>query len=303
MRGVLRCGLGVLAALIIGVLPTAPAAAAPQGCKLKVNTSGATWSMNGYDPFSSSPLSRTFTVTFGNTGDAVCNFTVGFQTNAQPFGLAGTGGQRLPYTLSDNTNNVNVTPSTGQTSAASLVPVTIAPGGQQLIQYTFAVNVTDLPTDGTFQQQLLLTALSGTSILEQKSVQLSLGVAPSAVISLRGAYSSRGGSAYIELGDLRPGLVTSLLQLYVQSTGGYRIDAQSMNNGKLELAGSPGWAIPYSLVIGANQMDLSGESSFTAPRTGSARQDLLPINFYIGDTSQKRAGEYRDVITLSVTAL
>jgi hypothetical protein len=295
-------GLAALLGFVMAVVTAQSAVAAPSTCQLKLSTSGSNWSISGYNPFSSSPTSRTFNVTFTNNGGATCNFAVLFRTDGGPLGLAGAGGQRLPYTLADNTNNLNVTPITGQTEAASQANFSIAPGGQRTVQYAYTVDLTTLPTDGDFTQQLDLTAQTGAVVIQDKSIALSLNVAPSAVIGLRGAYTSHGGGAYVELGDLKQGTIASMLQLYVQSTGGYQIDATSENSGKLELSGAPQWSIPYTVDIGGNVMNLSSASSFRVSRGASARQDLLPIAFTIGEIDQKRAGEYRDVITLSVTA-
>jgi hypothetical protein len=225
------------------------------------------------------------------------------ETNGQPYGLSGPGGQSLPYSLLDNTDNVNVTPFADETPTASRPHFQLAPGGQQIVQYAFIINLAQLPTDGDFDQQLFVAAESGGDVLGEKQVELTLNVTPSAVIGLRGAYSTNSsGGAYINLGALSPGPATTLLQLYVQSTGGYRIDAESANKGLLKLASGQQWSVPYTLDIGGHTLDLSSNAHFDAPRLSTARQDLLPMGFVIGDTSQRQAGRYEDVITLSVTA-
>jgi hypothetical protein len=291
-------------ALAAAALAAGAAAASPTvgKCQLVVSPASATWALAGYDPFSTSPLSGAQQVTFLNKGTAPCDFDVYMQTDAEPYGLAGLGGQLLPYSLVDNTDILTVTPFGGQTDPSARPHLHLDPGGQQMVQYSFIVDLSELPTDGTFDQRLLITAGSGIDILDQKRVDLTLQVVPSAVIGLRGAYSSSGGSAVIDLGSLKPGPAITMLQLYVQSTGGYRLDFDSANAGRLKLAGGA-WAINYAMAVGGVPLDLSqGHPHLDAPRTGAARQDLLPIGFIIGDTSDTEAGNYQDVITVTVSA-
>jgi hypothetical protein len=290
-------GLALACAGSAGAVP-APAGA----CQLTVAPSSSTWSISGYNPFSSSPLSATYTVTFGNAGTASCDVRVRFRTDGQVYGLAGAGGQSLPYTLLDDTDNANATPFGGMTSNNAQPQLVLKPGAQQIIQYAFVVDLSQLPTDGDFTQHLVVDGVSGVDVLAEKQIDLTLNVAPSAVIGLRGAYVSSGhGGALVDLGELAPGRATTLLQLYVQSTGGYRIDAESANNGQLRLVGAPQWAVGYTMNIGDNSLNLASNAHFSEPRLTTARQDLLPIGFVIGDTAQRRAGAYADVITISVT--
>ncbi len=247
-------GVAGVCALVLTLAAMAASAAqavpVSVGCEVNINPSSSTWSISGYNPFSSSPLSATYNVTFSNSGTAECDFSVLFQTNSEPYGLAGSGGQSLPYSLLDTSDNANATPFGGLTPAPSQPHFQLQPGGQQIVSYSFIVDLSQLPTDGDFDQQLLVTAESGVTVLAQKQIELTLNVTPSAVISLRGAYTaSTHGGAYIDLGDLQPGPATTLLQLYVQSTGGYRLEADSLNNGQLKLNGGGAWAINYSMNI------------------------------------------------------
>lgn len=271
-------------------------------CELNILPSSSSWSISGYNPFSTSPLSATYSVTFSNTGGADCRFRVAFQTQSQPFGLAGAG-QTLPYTLVDNTDNVNASPFGGTTPLVLQRGFTLAPGAQQTINYSYIVNLAVLPTDGDFEQDLFIQALDGVQIVNEKPIVLTLNVAPSAVIGLRGAFlAGLHGGAYVDFGPLRPGPQLTLLALYVQSTGGYRVDVESANQGNLRLRGASQWQIPYTMAIGGNPLNLASSQHFDAPRLATARQDLLPMSFTVGDTALKRAGRYEDVITLSVTA-
>ena len=75
----------------------------------------------------------------------------------------------------------------------------------------------------------------------------------------------------------------------------------SANSGRLRL-GSSEWYVPYSLAIGGNSVNLSGTRTVSGATNAGLRRDALPIQFLIGDTSDRRAGIYSDVISISVTA-
>ncbi|RDV03048.1 hypothetical protein DXH95_11380 [Sphingorhabdus pulchriflava] len=109
------------------------------------------------------------------------------------------------------------------------------------------------------------------------------------------------GQAVVDLGELRPGVAPVPLQLRVSSTGEYDISVSSANSGKLRL-GASDWSIPYSVAIGGNSINLNGASMLAGPGGSGFKRDSLPIQFLIGDVSDKRAGTYSDVISISVTA-
>ena len=71
--------------------------------------------------------------------------------------------------------------------------------------------------------------------------------------------------------------------------------------GRLRL-GSSEWYVPYSLAIGGNSVNLTGMRTISGSTKGNLRRDALPIQFLIGNTSDRRAGVYSDVISIAVTA-
>src|SRR3546814_17000164 len=102
------------------------------------------------------------------------------------------------------------------------------------------------------------------------------------------------GHAVVDLGELRPGVAPVPLQLRVASTGSYDLNVTSANSGRLRL-GSRDWYVPYSLAIGGNSVNLTGVRTISGATNGGLRRAALPIHFLIGDTSDRRAGGYRDV--------
>ncbi|MBD3745599.1 hypothetical protein CPA46_07210 [Sphingopyxis terrae subsp. ummariensis] len=109
------------------------------------------------------------------------------------------------------------------------------------------------------------------------------------------------GHAVVDLGELRTGVAPVPLQLRVSSTGQYDLQVTSANSGKLRL-GASDWTVPYSIAVGGTAVNLAGTSRLSGPTGNGYRRDSLPIQFIIGDVSDRRAGTYSDVISISVTA-
>ena len=297
---------GVGAALsLVGACHATPAG--NPGCHLTLTASPGTWSIAGYNPFSIQTASTQTSVTLANDGVAACAFDLSVFTESEPYGLS-NGGQLLPYSLFDSTGGVDVTPLQGQTPKLGAIRhLSLASGAQVTTHYAFNVYLSQLPADGTYVQHIVVAAQQTGSNNDHGAdvshdVTLQLQVAPSAVISLRGVFErTKGGGASIDLGDLKPGPIAEPLQLYVQSTRGYQISAHSQNAGELKLGDSGAWQIQYGLTLGSHGLNLASDPSFSVAGGALARQDLLPVGFTIGDTSERRAGAYSDVITVSVS--
>jgi hypothetical protein len=297
------------AALAIGgvlLLATSPASAdsPPAGCKLSIVPATGSFSINGYDPFEARPAAGTFHVIYKNTGDATCDFYTAVTTEGEPLGLQGPDGQLLPYTFVDDAG-VNQTPFSQNPPPAARRRFTIGPGRQESAQYELNVSLVSLPADGTYVQRIEIEATDANdlSTLAEQDIDLELEVLKTAVMSLRGDVHGEHGGADVDLGELKQGPVDPLLSLFVKSTGGYHIEAESENHGFLKLEDSDDWTVAYSLVLGTTVVDLSGGGGLSVPDAPAAHQDNIPIGFTIGDVANRRAGVYRDVITLSIEPL
>ena len=160
---------------------------------------------------------------FKNTGDVNCDFDIAFRTDGETYGLAGTGGQSLPYTLFDSGRQHQRDAVHRRHSARPTEPtIHLIPGAQQLLHYAFMVDLTQLPTDGDFSQQLLVSAetADGQVLADTPVRAWRWNVAPSAVLSLRGAFRTgfAGGSRSSSVTLRRRARRSTMLELYVQST-------------------------------------------------------------------------------------
>jgi hypothetical protein len=303
MKTILRTGT----AAVFAALASTPAAAQVGSqlradCALRIESPTTNWHIQGYDPFASSAPIATFDATFVNDGGAACVFDPIFVVDQDVFGLSrSTDSKRVAYTLLDQFSGVSVTPTSGRTIAgATRRPVVVQPRSQQLVRYQFAVDEDALTGDGLYAQRLMLQAQQqgrGT-ILSTKSLSIGVNVLPSAVLGLSGQFTRVGGLATVDLGDLAQGPSAVPLQIRVSSTRAYRLQLSSRNSGQLIL-GETEWRVPYSVRLGETPLTLTSVATYdstSAPTTTQA----MPLQFVIGDVAGRRAGTYKDVLTISI---
>lgn len=271
------------------------------GCSLRIDSNGSNWIIPGYDPFSGNQPTATFDVLFFNDGDGECRFRPVFMTDSAPFGLQADTGRRVGYTILDTWGQYDATPLGGRTVVRiTNRPVVVSAGAQQLVRYILNVAAAEVPGDGLYSQRLIMEAnqLDGTPIASRQFL-VGIHVLPSATMGLAGAFRRNGSQADVDLGDLQPGVAPVPLALQIKSTRGYRLGVQSLNGGKLRLAGTD-WAIAYDLQIDGKNVALTGDSTLSFGRGGGLRADSLPVVFRIGDVDGRRAGIYADTLTVSV---
>lgn len=281
---------------------TAQVANRTADCALTIQTSASNWYVQGYDPFATNPPIATFDVTFNNEGGAACTFDPLFVLDQEPFGLTRPGATaRVSYTLLDMFSNANATPTSGRTiGTATRRPVVVQPRSQQMVRYQFAVNEDGLTGDGLYSQRVMLTAQGrgqqGT--LASRALVLGVNVLPSAVLGLSGQFTRVGGQALIDLGELREGVSQVPLQIMVASTRAYRLEFASRNAGRLMMADTR-WSVPYGLAVGDKSLVLTSRAFYDASENAN-NNSTMPLRFVIGDASGKRAGNYSDVLTVSI---
>ncbi len=284
-------------------LAQSPDMARGADCLIRMNATPTSWMIQGYDPFGGSAPEATFNVTYTNEGTAECRFVPLFQLDQPPFGMSKGTGKRIGYALLNLTETQDVTPRAGQSlRTPSQRELSLGANESRTLLYKLVADPDDVQDAGVFTQDLTIEAqdsrfrsFGGTRLV------LGINVLPSARIGLSGAYSMTDGHAVVDLGELRQGIAAVPLALRVNSTGNYDVAVSSANAGRLRLGGS-GWYVPYSITLGGNSVNLSGARTISGPSNKGFRSDSLPIQFVIGDVSDRRAGTYSDVISISVTA-
>lgn len=272
-------------------------------CLVRIVAAPATWLIQGYDPYGGSLPEATFGVTFVNDSQATCSFSPSFALQDPPFGLTRGTDKPVRYALLNLTNSRDATPRSGRTELRlAQREIELSPNEGRTILYKLVVNPDDLRSAGRYSQDVLLQVVGENfRTLGGARIVLGIDVLPSARIGLAGAFTMSDGHAVVDLGELRPGQAQVPLQLRVSSTSRYELSVTSANSGRLRL-GSSDWYVPYTLMVGGNGMNLQGPATMVGSTDAGLKQDSLPIQFFIGDVSNRRAGVYNDVISITITA-
>ena len=279
----------------------AAAGAAQAECRLSLSMLQDRWSIR-HDPFVDDVAQQHFDVSIENRGDSPCSGALGLRLNGDVFGLARLGSsERLPYSLIDQRNGVDVTPRAGANlRQVNARPIALEPGERQIVNLSMVVVPQVALGDGDYEQDVIVgvATLEGLPLAERQ-VTLELSVPPAAVMGLKGAFQRTSDGARIDLGQLSEGRRNLATSLYVASTGGYRVDIDSANAGRLRIAGGD-WTVPYELAVGDRRINLAqGDEIRVASRR--PRLDSYPLSISLGDPGHSRAGEYSDTIRLTVT--
>lgn len=276
---------------------------AQPNCQLAFDSGSDQWIIQ-FDPFADSEAARQFDLAVVNRGSGPCTGEVAVDTAGDPFGLTQSGdAQRVPYVLIDERGSVDVTPRAGESARRpGGRPFNLGPGERQILRFSFAVD-SDAPLGAGLYAQNVFVGLNhpNGAPLVQKPVTLGVRVASTALMGLKGEFTRRGGLATIDLGDLTQGGRTLNTSLYVLSTGGYRVSVTSANAGRLR-QGASDWFVSYGLALGDRAMNLSqGDQLEVVSRR--PRLDDYPLSINVGSTAGRRAGDYSDVLTFTVSAI
>jgi hypothetical protein len=289
------------AAPVSAFAATMPDQGGASGCQLRFEPNPGQWFVTNYNPFGAAAAAGDFDGLFVNDGGGVCSFQIGTDTAAEQFGLSrGGAGPRVGYTLYDVLSGDDLTPTSGHSRfSATQHRFTVGAHSQQLVKFHFE-STEPFVGDGLYQQRMLIEAdAADGSVVMQRPVVLGVQIEPQATISLSGAFRRVNGQADVDLGTLAPGLAKVPLNVHVRSTRAYVITSDSVNGGKLQMAGT-GWSIPYELAFGGQQVAPAG-GTYNGIPNGSSSVDNVQLGFLIGDTSGKAGGVYGDIVTLTVS--
>lgn len=290
------------AAATATLMAAAPSEAAP-GCQLVIESGADQWMMR-YEPFDQDVAVQEFDVAVVNQGDGPCTAVSRVELRGEQFGLVNeVGAQRMAYALVDERGGADVTPRAGQSARRIGVrPLNLAAGERGLMRFSFTAAPAETLSAGLYSQNAFINLETPDGRpLAEKPVTLSLQVPSAAVMGLKGEFRRNGGTPTIDLGELTQGVRQLRTTLYVLSTAGYSVSVASQNQGRLR-QGASEWYVPYGLVLGDRDMDLSrgGRVDVVSRR---ARLDDYPLTISVGSTTGKRAGDYSDILTFTVAAL
>jgi hypothetical protein len=290
-------------ALISAASISLVATTAQANCSLSIEPSQTVWEIQ-FDPTQDERATNSFDVAFVNLGSSDCKGTTKFELSDQAFGLSTPElGERIEYQLLDDRNGVDVTPNAGGRSAARIATRTInvQPGERKVVRFTLKANPSDQAGHGVYSQNVELLVSDSTGLpVAQRSLVFGINIPHAAVIGLRGEFQRVGGTPTIQLGELVSGEKSLNTALFVGSTGGYSVTVSSANNWALVIP-STDWKVPYNLMLGSTAMNLTQVSSHQVV-SRRARADFYKLSVNIGSVSGKRAGNYSDTLTFTVSA-
>ncbi|MBV9044023.1 MAG: hypothetical protein JO167_07225 [Alphaproteobacteria bacterium] len=94
---------------------------------------------------------------------------------------------------------------------------------------------------------------------------------------------------------------TQTINVSAQATVPFDISWSSENNGVMKNVGSTGWSVPYTATL--NGTGVSNSTPYSDTTLGGTQGAItsLPLVVTVGDASSKRAGTYRDVVTITIS--
>lgn len=288
-----------LMAIAIAILPNKARAA----CAGVIDATPAVVSGKPYDPFSATSVTDSYTVRIANKASKACDFAIVFSALPGPRQLGGT----LYYTLADLNGRALLVPEPPGALPGSGLPASNV-GANATAQLSFLVNMErgQFAVPGRYADNvtLHLYSVEGGRFLLQDTKPLSLAYTVQQALSVTVGKAGPGGA--VQFGELVRGGRKSVT-IRARSNVSYRFKVSSDNRGELLLdppVSGQTWSVPYAVAMDNHLVDLvtpAGSPTVLAPPTPIAGDDHA-LAITIGDVSKKRAGLYRDVITVQIDA-
>jgi hypothetical protein len=258
-----------------------------------------------YDPFEAVDFRRRQTLTVRNIGTETCDLVIAF--HRQP--KEGRLGQQISYRIEDASGQSLLTDRTAFSSSSQTLTLRdVAPTKAASTDYYLVLPRGQSASPGVYHDdnvQLALyargrSAVSDRRELEVRPLQVAQPVKASVNINIA------GGGLHTTLGfdELITGKERTVA-VQARSNNSYNLRVRSENGSVLKLASDEehkGAQIPYSLRVNAQPVSLSSPVTLrrAAPQLGAAQESHL-LTFRIEDAADRRAGLYRDVITIEIS--
>ena len=250
-----------------------------------------------YAPFQALDVSKEFPVTVQNTGETACIFWLGALRLAH-----GVEAAKLNFRLRGRDGAWSGTGAASPTGSAWLASRRLAPNESYDFMLILAIPAGQVlpPGDYVHTFETVLHAApdarppESAEQLSPRTLRLSVAVAAHLSINIAGA----GVRKTIDFGELTEG---ERKQVRIEARGNQRfqLDMHSLNGGVMTMA--PPYEtshVPYVVVLDGKALKLPDTVGPFAD-TGLAGSQF-DIEFTIGDVLNKRAGLYRDEVTIEI---
>ena len=251
------------------------------------------------DPFDPSPFERTLRISVRNNGSDPCR--LGVSATERTLGVRFLTNTQVPYDLV--WNNLQIP------NFDTPVPnreLQLAAGEARefflSIQIRRPIYTPPLPTEAFFT--LRLHDLNNASaVLIEQDARLAANIVAMAQINIAGTSSSFGNSYgidTIDFGDLETGK-TQTVFIQLRGNSPMRMNIESANNGEMRhetIAGATG--IDYTLGILGSTFKPVAARNFNGLLSSGLFGTNIPMTLVIQDVSNRAAGRYSDVLTISI---
>lgn len=286
-----KCVLPVVAAAIAAIVNGGAAGACSGRLSGAVNIDAA------YAPFQALDASKEFSLTVQNTGETECIFWLGAWRLA-----AGAEAAALNFDLRGRDGAWSSTGAASLAGPAWLASRRLAPNESYDFVLVLAIPAGQvLPPGGyvhTFETKLHAAPDArppeSAERLQPRALRLSVAVPAHLSINIAGA----GVRKTIDFGELIEG-ERKQVRLEARSNQRFQLDVLSRNGGVLAMA--PPYEtslVPYAMVLDGKALKLPGTvGPFAGTGLAGSQFDM---EFTIGDVLNKRAGLYRDEVTIEI---
>lgn len=285
------------ALLTLGLLMLAAPSRASAACSGRIRSTdlAATLAYDGFAPLDATAIKD---IRIDNTGSDDCAYWLAFYRNpAAPARLA----ERIVYEVRD----------AGGGTLLSDRPPTVAPerflatgkirGGQSdRVEYQWTILRGQVVAAGAPADSIDLRLFeAGTNtLLDTRALRLTANVIANVSINLAGAEVSSPHTHTMNFGTLETGESKSV-QVQVRSNQRFRLDVASTHGGRMRQAPPfDSWWVDYTATLGERTLHFPDS---IGPFDSTTVNGLsMPFRVTIGDVSNKRAGVYRDEITITI---
>jgi spore coat protein U-like protein len=305
-----RLRYATIAALFLASAPVA------LGCSLDLDSSTTTqWigvDGRGYDVFDPTTLYQPLALSIRSV-DGTCSFYATVASNASKGsdGLLYSGSDTLQFTVYRGANGGQPLSATAATTEADVLVGAVGAGGDKAtFQVAYSIAPQQVVPPGDYTGEITVSLYEGKfgagTLRAQHQIPLTVHVPSITELSLsQGAFNPEKKVETVAFGTLHQGDIRGL-NLQARSNGGYRILLQSENGGAMrDTDPADDSTVPYECYVDGRLVKLSksasdavSSSTVTDPLGRSHRLD-----FRIGALGHATAGDYRDVVTVTVISL
>lgn len=292
-----------IAAVLIACAAAADAGHAAD-CQGRIGAETVIAGKTAYDPFSPADVADDYHISIANTGAAACSFGLLFRTKTARPELGST----LAYSLAAPSAPSLLTNAPPAMASLARLKSPLAPSTTSGLEFQLIIPRGQFAAPGVYRDvvDLELYALDASGRAAGSALQaatLAIAYTVPRVLSV----NLKGGELATTLGF---GTLTRGQQrtVEIQARGNllYRLDVSSDHRGVLALtpkATGQDWSVPYAATLSGHPLDLAGGASLrNLPPTRPESDASHPLTITIGETGQKRAGRYEDVITIEIMA-